>query len=178
MNIDRLLACFVTVVLVSVSGHAQACHEECHEHDDCMTACANYGCAGDLTVSLPSESDWVKLGSLLDTPYAEHTDANVNVTLQSWGPEGVFSKFDASDPGDVVEVFSGEATILCGEGLAKVVDSDTMLPPAADGSLPTRDFGPYLTSECFVPRSVYPMVMAYHVSGHFATPLTPGVRRS
>ena len=37
-----------------------------------------------------------------------------------------------------------------------------MLPRAPDdGSLPTRDFGSYLASECFVPRSVYPMMIAH-----------------
>jgi putative spermidine/putrescine transport system substrate-binding protein len=56
---------------------------------------------------------------------------------------------------DVVDVVAADAMRLCDEGLARVIDHDTELAAAPDGTPATQDFGSLVVSECFVPQIVY-----------------------
>ena len=56
---------------------------------------------------------------------------------------------------DVVDVEAAPAMQLCDEGLAMVIDPDTMLAAAPDGTPASEDFGDMLVSDCFIPQIVY-----------------------
>ena len=62
---------------------------------------------------------------------------------------------------DVVDVEAAPAMQLCDEGLAMVIDPDTMLAAAPDGTPASEDFGDMLVSECFIPQIVYSTTFGY-----------------
>jgi putative spermidine/putrescine transport system substrate-binding protein len=62
---------------------------------------------------------------------------------------------------DVVDVEAAPAMQLCDEGLAMVLDPDTMLAAAPDGTPASEDFGDMLVSECFIPQIVYSTTFGY-----------------
>ena len=55
---------------------------------------------------------------------------------------------------DVVDVVASDAIRLCDEGLALVIDPDTQLADAPDGTKASVDFGDLIVSECFIPNIV------------------------
>jgi putative spermidine/putrescine transport system substrate-binding protein len=56
---------------------------------------------------------------------------------------------------DVVDVVAADAMRLCDEGLARVIDHDSELAAAPDGTSASADFGSLVVSECFIPQIVY-----------------------
>jgi putative spermidine/putrescine transport system substrate-binding protein len=62
---------------------------------------------------------------------------------------------------DLVDVEAADAMRLCDEGLAMVIDHDTMLAPGADGTPASADFGATLASECFIPQIVFSTTFGY-----------------
>lgn len=62
---------------------------------------------------------------------------------------------------DVVDVVASDAIRLCDEGLAEVIDPDTDLAAAPDGTSAADDFGDLLVSECFIPQIVYSTTFGY-----------------
>lgn len=62
---------------------------------------------------------------------------------------------------DLIDATGADAIRLCDEGLAMVIDFDSMLAPGDDGSTPTEDFGENLVSDCFVPQIVYSTTVGY-----------------
>jgi len=56
---------------------------------------------------------------------------------------------------DVVDVVAADAMRLCDEGLARVIDHDSELAAAPDGTPASVDFGDLVVSECFIPQIVY-----------------------
>ena len=62
---------------------------------------------------------------------------------------------------DVVDVEAADAIRLCDEGLAMVIDADTQLAPAPDGTSASDDFGDLLVSECFIPQIVFSTTFGY-----------------
>lgn len=62
---------------------------------------------------------------------------------------------------DVVDVVASDAMRLCDEGLAMVIDPDTMLATAPDGTSAREDFGDLLVSECYIPTIVYSTTFGY-----------------
>ncbi len=62
---------------------------------------------------------------------------------------------------DLVDAVASDAIRLCDEGLAMVIDHDTMLAPAPDGSPASEDFGDLIVSDCFVPQIVYSTTFGY-----------------
>ncbi|SOE16462.1 putative spermidine/putrescine transport system substrate-binding protein [Hoeflea halophila] len=62
---------------------------------------------------------------------------------------------------DVVDVVASDAIRLCDEGLAEVIDPDSDLAAAPDGTPASEDFGDLLVSECFIPQIVYSTTFGY-----------------
>jgi len=62
---------------------------------------------------------------------------------------------------DLVDVEAADAMRLCDEGLAMVIDHDTQLAPAPDGTPASVDFGPMIASECFIPQIVFSTTFGY-----------------
>ncbi|TCD15420.1 extracellular solute-binding protein [Oricola cellulosilytica] len=62
---------------------------------------------------------------------------------------------------DVVDVVASDAIRLCDEGLARVMDPETELAAAPDGTSAADDFGDLLVSECFIPQIVYSTTFGY-----------------
>ncbi len=62
---------------------------------------------------------------------------------------------------DVVDVVAADAMRLCDEGLAEVINPDTELAKAPDGTSAADDFGELLVSECFIPQIVYSTTFGY-----------------
>lgn len=56
---------------------------------------------------------------------------------------------------DLVDVEAADAMRLCDEGLAMVIDHDSQLAAAPDGTPASVDFGPMIASECFIPQIVF-----------------------
>jgi hypothetical protein len=56
---------------------------------------------------------------------------------------------------DLVDVVAADAIRLCDEGLAELIDHDSALAAAPDGTPATADFGELIVSECFIPQIVY-----------------------
>ena len=73
---------------------------------------------------------------------------------------------------DVVDVEAAPAMQLCDEGLAMVIDPDTMLAAAPDGTPASEDFGDMLVSECFIPQIVYLTTFGYRTDLVGDTPPT------
>jgi len=73
---------------------------------------------------------------------------------------------------DVVDTIAADAIRLCDEGLAMVIDHDTMLEPAPDGTPATEDFDPFIVSDCYVPNIVYSTTFGYRVDMVGDTPPT------
>ncbi len=62
---------------------------------------------------------------------------------------------------DLVDAVASDAIRLCDEGLAMVIDHDSMLAPAPDGTSASEDFGDLIVSDCFVPQIVYSTTFGY-----------------
>ncbi len=73
---------------------------------------------------------------------------------------------------DVVDTVAADAIRLCDEGLAMVIDPDTMLEPAPDGTPASEDFGEFMVSECYVPNIVYSTTFGYRTDMVGDTPPT------
>lgn len=73
---------------------------------------------------------------------------------------------------DVVDVEAGPAMQLCDEGLAMVIDPDTMLARAPNDVSAADDFGDMLVSECFIPQIVYSTTFGYRTDLVGSTPPT------
>lgn len=73
---------------------------------------------------------------------------------------------------DVVDVEAGPAMALCDEGLAMVIDPDTMLARAPNDVSAADDFGDTLVSECFIPQIVYSTTFGYRTDLVGSTPPT------
>lgn len=73
---------------------------------------------------------------------------------------------------DVVDVVASDAIRLCDEGLAEVINPDTDLAAAPDGTSAADDFGDLLVSECFIPQIVYSTTFGYRTDKVGDTPPT------
>ena len=93
------------------------------------------------------------------TPYTAMNEGLSIITDESSG-EAVTKLRAMSEAGnvtwDVVDVVAADAMRLCDEGLALVIDPDTMLAPAPDGTPASEDFGDLIVSDCFIPQIVFP----------------------
>ncbi len=72
----------------------------------------------------------------------------------------------------LVDAVAADAMRLCDEGLAEVIDHDTELAAAPDGTLPSVDFGNLIVSECFIPQIVYSTTFGYRTDLVGDTPPT------
>ncbi len=73
---------------------------------------------------------------------------------------------------DVVDVVASDAIRLCDEGLALVIDPDTQLADAPDGTKASVVFGDLIVSECFIPNIVYSTTFGYRTDLVGDTPPT------
>jgi putative spermidine/putrescine transport system substrate-binding protein len=62
---------------------------------------------------------------------------------------------------DLVDVEGPDSQRLCDEGLAMVIDADTALAPAPDGTPASEDFGDSLVNECYIPQIVFSTTFGY-----------------
>jgi putative spermidine/putrescine transport system substrate-binding protein len=97
-------------------------------------------------------------------PYME-MNPNVSIIWDESSADAV-TKLRAMDEAgnltwDLVDVVAADAMRLCDEGLAMVIDADTMLAPALDGTPASEDFGDLMVSECFIPQIVYSTTFGY-----------------
>jgi putative spermidine/putrescine transport system substrate-binding protein len=97
-------------------------------------------------------------------PYME-MNPNVSIIWDESSADAV-TKLRAMDEAgnltwDLVDVVAADAMRLCDEGLAMVIDADTMLAPAPDGTPASEDFGDLMVSECFIPQIVYSTTFGY-----------------
>jgi putative spermidine/putrescine transport system substrate-binding protein len=97
-------------------------------------------------------------------PYMK-LNAGVNIINDASSNEAVAKLRAMAEAGnvtwDVVDVVAADAMRLCDEGLAMVIDPDTMLAPAPDGTPAREDFGDLLVSECYIPTIVYSTTFGY-----------------
>ena len=108
-------------------------------------------------------------------PYmAENPD--VNIINDESSAEAVAKLRAMNEAGnvtwDVVDVVASDAIRLCDEGLAEVIDPDTDLAPAPDGTSAADDFGDLLVSECYIPQIVYSTTFGYRTDKVGDTPPT------
>tara|TARA_R110002126_G_scaffold291750_1_gene456684 strand:+ start:7149 stop:8186 length:1038 start_codon:yes stop_codon:yes gene_type:complete len=108
-------------------------------------------------------------------PYmAENPD--VNIINDESSAEAVAKLRAMNEAGnvtwDVVDVVASDAIRLCDEGLAEVIDPDTDLAPAPDGTSASDDFGDLLVSECYIPQIVYSTTFGYRTDKVGDTPPT------
>jgi len=61
---------------------------------------------------------------------------------------------------DLVDMLPSDAQLACDEGIIMVIDPDTMLAPAPDGTPASEDFLPGSLGECFIPQIVYSTILA------------------
>ena len=98
-----------------------------------------------------------------DVPYSANT--GVNIIHDESSSEAVAKLRAMNEAGnvtwDVVDVVAADAMRLCDEGLAEVIDHDTQLADAPDGTKATVDFGDLIVSECFIPQIVYSTTFGY-----------------
>ncbi len=96
-------------------------------------------------------------------PYSAKT--GVNIINDNSSAEAVAKLRAMNEAGnvtwDVVDVVAADAMRLCDEGLAEVIDADSQLAPAPDGTPASADFGELLVSECFIPQIVYSTTFGY-----------------
>jgi putative spermidine/putrescine transport system substrate-binding protein len=62
---------------------------------------------------------------------------------------------------DLIDVVAADAMRLCDEGLVEVINHDSDLAAAPDGTTASKDFGDLIVSECFVPQIVYSTTFGY-----------------
>ena len=62
---------------------------------------------------------------------------------------------------DLVDMVAADAMRACDEGLVEVIDHDSALASAPDGTPASKDFGDLIVSECFVPQIVYSTTFGY-----------------
>lgn len=90
-------------------------------------------------------------------PYA--ADTGINFVWDESSSEAVNKLRIQAESGDIswdlVDVVAADAIRLCDEGLARIVDPDTELESAPDGTPASADFGDLIVSECFIPQIVY-----------------------
>ncbi len=97
-------------------------------------------------------------------PYMEQ-NSDVNIIHDESSNEAVAKLRAMAEAGnvtwDLVDVVPSDAIRLCDEGLAMVIDHNTVLAPAPDGTPATEDFGDMIVSECFIPQIVYSTTFGY-----------------
>lgn len=97
------------------------------------------------------------------TPYSEMT--GVTIINDESSNEAVAKLRAMNEAGnvtwDVVDVVAADAMRLCDEGLAEVIDPNTQLAPAPDGTSAADDFGDLWVSDCFIPQIVYSTTFGY-----------------
>ena len=90
-------------------------------------------------------------------PYS--ADTGINFVWDESSSEAVNKLRIQAESGDIswdlVDVVAADAIRLCDEGLARIVDPDTELESAPDGTPASADFGDLIVSECFIPQVVY-----------------------
>lgn len=90
-------------------------------------------------------------------PYS--ADTGINFVWDESSSEAVNKLRIQAESGDIswdlVDVVAADAIRLCDEGLARIVDPDTELESAPDGTPASADFGDLIVSECFIPQIVY-----------------------
>jgi len=108
-------------------------------------------------------------------PYME-LNPGVNIINDESSAEAVAKLRAMNEAGnvtwDVVDVVASDAIRLCDEGLAEVIDADTDLAPAPDGTPASQDFGDLIVSECFIPQIVYSTTFGYRTDMVGDTPPT------
>ena len=108
-------------------------------------------------------------------PYME-MNPGVNIINDESSAEAVARLRAMNEAGnvtwDVVDVVASDAIRLCDEGLAEVIDPDTDLEPAPDGTPASQDFGDLIVSECFIPQIVYSTTFGYRTDLVGDTPPT------
>jgi putative spermidine/putrescine transport system substrate-binding protein len=126
-----------------------------------MPACDN--CADEMTIVSWGGAYSNSQIKAYHEPYSEMT--GVNIINDESSNEAVAKLRAMNEAGnvtwDVVDVVASDAIRLCDEGLAEVIDPDTDLAAAPDGTSAADDFGDLLVSECFIPQIVYSTTFGY-----------------
>jgi putative spermidine/putrescine transport system substrate-binding protein len=126
-----------------------------------MPACDN--CADEMTIVSWGGAYSNSQLKAYHEPYSEMT--GVNIINDESSNEAVAKLRAMNEAGnvtwDVVDVVASDAIRLCDEGLAEVIDPDTDLAAAPDGTSAADDFGDLLVSECFIPQIVYSTTFGY-----------------
>jgi len=126
-----------------------------------VDACDN--CADELTIVSWGGAYSNSQIKAYSEPYTALT--NVKIVNDESSNEAVAKLRAMNEAGnvtwDVVDVVASDAIRLCDEGLAEVIDPDTDLAAAPDGTPASEDFGDLLVSECFIPQIVYSTTFGY-----------------
>ncbi|HEY9163945.1 MAG TPA: extracellular solute-binding protein, partial [Magnetovibrio sp.] len=90
-------------------------------------------------------------------------DTIVNVDKAQAGLAGLRAQVQAGNvTWDLVDMLPSEAQIACDEGLVDVIDHDTILAAAPDGTPASKDFIAGSLGECFVSQIVYSNIVAFN----------------
>lgn len=154
MKFNNLL---LAASIISLSAGASAVTANAQE----LPPCEN--CADEMTIVSWGGAYSNSQIKAYHEPYAEAT--GVKIINDESSPEAV-AKLRAMNEAnnvtwDVVDVVASDAIRLCDEGLAMVIDPDTQLADAPDGTKASEDFGDLLVAECFVPQIVYSTTFGY-----------------
>ncbi len=124
------------------------------------------GCANSMTIVSWGGAYSASQNNAYHKPYMELT--GINVVNDESSAEAV-AKLRAMNEAnnitwDLVDVVAADAIRLCDEGLAEVIDPDTDLAAAPDGTPASEDFGEMLVSECYIPQIVYSTTFGYRTN--------------
>jgi putative spermidine/putrescine transport system substrate-binding protein len=121
------------------------------------------GCASEMTIVSWGGAYSNSQQKAYSEPYAALT--GVKIVNDESSAEAVAKLRAMNEAGnvtwDVVDVVASDAIRLCDEGLAEVIDPETDLAAAPDGTSAADDFGDLLVSECFIPQIVYSTTFGY-----------------
>lgn len=121
------------------------------------------GCADEMTIVSWGGAYSASQNNAYHKPYIEAT--GIRIINDDSANESVAKLRAQKEAGnitwDLVDAEAPDATRLCDEGLAMVIDVDKVLAPAPDNTPASRDFGEALVSECFIPQIVFSTTFGY-----------------
>ncbi len=141
----------LAAMIASIAGTAAADNHGCEN------------CADSMTIVSWGGAYSASQNNAYHLPYQEMT--GITVVNDESSAEAV-AKLRAMNEAnnvtwDLVDVVAADAMRLCDEGLAEVIDHDSALAAAPDGTPASEDFGDLIVSECFIPQIVYSTTLAY-----------------
>lgn len=97
-------------------------------------------------------------------PWTKKTGVTIiNEDKSQAGLAGLRAQVEAGNvTWDLVDMLPSEAQIACDEGLVEIIDADTVLSPAPDGTPASKDFINGSLGECYVSSIVYSNIVAYN----------------